>query len=337
MPSPRSRSAFTLIELLVVIAIIAILIGLLLPAVQKVREAAARAKCTNNLKQLGLALHNHEGVNKVFPASDLNLVFNPTIRGSNWFIQLLPHVEADNVLKGIDYNFNPPAPAWAYTQFDTVVNGRAYGHAVTFGFSRCPSNESPQWARDYFGVQGGVRGFDTTVTPRRYGNYISRGVLHDDGMFSFYRGRTIAEITDGTSNTLAIGENFIAIVTGAIENATSTGLITHNNTPAAPEGYAAWWWGAGNSGAQADTVPGNPPRAVLTLNSPINTPAFLLGGASHNVLTQAHNHPFSSKHSGGSNFACADGHVQFVRSSVDLTVYQRAGAINDGNPAQSLD
>src|SRR5262245_38542087 len=105
-------------------------------------------------------------------------------------------------------------------------------------------------------------------------------------------------------------------------------VTTHNNTPSAPEGYAPWWWGGG-SVAVAD-APVNPTRSVLTLNSPINDPTFLLGGANHNVLAQAHNHPFSSRHTGGAQFAFADGHVQFVRSSIDILVYRAAGTRNGG-------
>src|SRR5262249_6870056 len=142
---------------------------------------------------------------------------------------------------------------FVYAQFDALVNGVGIGFSTTLAIAHCPANMSPSWARDYFGVQG--------ASDRKYGNYISRGFLHDDGMFGIYRGRKLSEITDGTSNTIVIGENYIAIVTGGVANATNTNVTTTGNTPADPEMYAPWWWGGGS--VAVTQAPVNPTRSVL--------------------------------------------------------------------------
>ena len=121
-----TRRAFTLIELLVVIAIIGVLIGLLLPAVQKVREASNRTKCKNNLKQIGLALHNYEGVYGTFPMGQRS----PT-SAANWRVYLFPYIEQENAFKMMNLNYYWNDPVWSGNQIAARTPIKTY---------KCPAN-----------------------------------------------------------------------------------------------------------------------------------------------------------------------------------------------------
>jgi prepilin-type N-terminal cleavage/methylation domain-containing protein len=314
---PLHRRGFTLIELLVVIAIIAVLIGLLLPAVQKVREASMRAMCGNNLKQLGIAVHEYHNVEGFLPVST-GFSEDDTKANWSWLARILPYIEQDSVYKlgGIP------------TTVMTAANAQQ-AMAMEIKSFLCPSDPNnhkgprtdefnigsasgvnpglPVGLTNYQGVSGCNWGYDSNLaggignggtnfasnwlnpSPTNPNNY--DGLDDGDGIFyrsNYRRPLRLTDITDGASNTFMIGEDVPS-------------MNQHCD------------WPFHN---HANATCAIPPNATQANGQPFPSTNW------QNVYS------FHSMHSGGLQFACADGSVHWINNNISLTLYRQLATYN---------
>ncbi len=309
----RKRSGFTLIELLVVIAIIAILIGLLVPAVQKVREAAARTQCINNMKQVGLALHAYHDVNKMFPygGGDGRVATGASLIGvANWRVRILPQLEQGALYAKLNLNS---------IQSDTNLSN------LSLAVWKCPSQTVPEfqpaawvswWTNynhpvpSYIGIAGaypdpaGRSGYS-------YATNYGPGYWCSNGMLLANEKTNIAGCTDGTSNTIIVAEQSGLIGTQDIRN----GYYTP--------------WGSYTTDYKLSSCPGGSDLWGMGLTSvwlAINSQTTNAGSDN----TYDVNTILNSMHPGGINALFTDGSVKFIPNGTNFANFQALCVRNDG-------
>ena len=347
----RKRRGFTLIELLVVIAIIGVLIALLLPAVQAACEAARRAQCTNNLKQLGLAVQNYISANNVLPAQCMYPASANLSQGwsFSWYLAILPQMEQAPLFNSINFSISPWDPGETtagYTQLSTLL---------------CPSESvaqkpNPPWGTaNYAGNLGGpaaIMPYSGTVIPLQDVVGIG-GILGPVGLQA---------ISDGTSSTALFSEHLVGLYNAPGSPPPLIPSVTSPNARRAIwQGSATVAPNTGATGAQ-QFVAGCKSTGATLMNSDHVANQWFTGFPAH-ISLASYNHygspnsvpcndpqdpswlsyvgpegstPATSNHSGGVNVGFTDGSVRFVRDSIDLSTWwslgsRAQGEVIDGN------
>jgi prepilin-type N-terminal cleavage/methylation domain-containing protein/prepilin-type processing-associated H-X9-DG protein len=335
------RRGFTLIELLVVIAIIAILIGLLLPAVQKVREAAARSSCQNNLKQVGLGLHNYEATYQRFPTSGEGSVNYGTAFDihSTW-IQLLPFIEQNAVYQQIDlsnYYLNS-ANSFGQAPFKTAIkiyvcpsNPYASGGLDTAGYGIC--DYMPIAYTDIEANNGWRADGASKPTWRAEGMLkVGQGSLYTGALIggnpwyvpNVQGQRSVAGVTDGLSNTIAaiedVGRGFNGVINGKYTGPSGITQIARWAEPDQGNGVSGSPQVEGGGTPCYESAGGT--SAACNNRKPINNNATPVGGPAScpwGTNNCGMNDEAFSFHTGGAMAIFGDGHVSFVRDSITMT------------------
>ncbi len=332
---------FTLVELLVVITIIGILIALLLSAVQAAREAARRMQCTNNLKQIGLALHNYHSIHGIFPPAiiDSGCAYWPdfgsrpsnytntlALNTSGWTL-MLPYFEQQGLYDS--YDFTEPSCTIASNSWHagTVPPKNQIVVSTRVAVFACPSDQEPV----LFDSAGGTVSQAATSNyvlawgsyHDMYGNYGDYGTSPVQGMFGNNGAARLAEIKDGTSNTVAAGESLQYTCWGN-ESAWAIGRDGTIGMVASPTLFDASWV----RGTQLNISLRE--SGMSSMCSNVGSSACGPGGCGGAEYPYSH-YVFSSKHPGGANFAMGDGSVTFVSDQVDPVTWRNLNYIHDGN------
>ncbi|MBI1349265.1 DUF1559 domain-containing protein [bacterium] len=340
--SPRPRSCgFTLIELLVVIAIIAILIALLLPAVQQAREAARRTQCRNNLKQLGLALHNYHDSNRVFPFATFPQIGSgaTTVKSASWIVRILPMLDQGAAFSALDFSGND------FTGQDGVAKNWVIMTTLRMNGLTCPSNpmsavraQSPNSATqsalgvpnvagaiqisDYTGVSGSyndpAQNNSCCPSPSHWGGYgrsnwngiiISATAFDGSGNAVPIPPVDTAKITDGTSNTVMVAEQSRPDPT-----------CSYASNDCRSFAHAGGMWSAGNGGT-------NWWHGVTVVRGTINQASNIVSNYPYYRHTKV-----MSIHTGGAHVLLADGAVRFVSENMNEPTWANLCSKGDGVP-----
>lgn len=338
MNHPASKrwasSGFTLVELLVVIAIIGVLVALLLPAVQAARESARRMSCQNNMKQLGLAIHNYESTHKSFPPGGQPAPGTSNNYGVSWLAIILPYTEQGSIYDKMDLT-GATAPQTGVVYFRSGFGNAHNGNLLRGKYIKilyCPSSNLSKWALQsidppgpegvmsptYAGISGGTQHPDTTQIKDMTSNtdpHNASGILSKGGVLISSDQIRIGQITDGTSNTIAAGEQSGFCLDNSGQKVDCRSDFGHG-FPMGPSTY---------SFNQRDWN-------ITSVRYAINTRAFNKLGIGETFY--GNNRPIQSAHPGGANVLFSDGSVRLLMENIPLTELMNLCNRDDGNVNQ---
>lgn len=295
--SGKQRGAFTLVELMVIVAVIALLLGLLLPAVQSARDAARRTVCSNQLRQIGIAFNTFHTSNGQFPAgSDVA----PRDIGLSWRVHLLPFLDQTSIYEVIDPSVGPNGTkaGWAYANSELPI-------------FHCPSQSNATSNRaDYSGVMGAGTTWAVTQDKTRCGSYATDGLLYPDSAVSG------AHIKDGHSKTMATGERSYFVRNSWLYGSAWSEAPAKRTCVYSCKNVV---WPLNSQGGDVGYFVADPeaekPFRTIVMNDLM----------------------FGSEHRGGAFFQFVDGSVHFIDDSIDFTIYQELATIAGGEVSRFPD